>query len=178
MGDRISRGSWWKIISGRSWWTINPNWEAAASQLGDRILVNVSSLAPSHHVSQSVSQFHDFDVTVRGWEVEKRLRPTLRHCPRSALGRSKPTGRREAETRCRPTLAARAAARAVVRMAVGVLSAAAVAYDAARRSPRSPQSAGRTPRTISSLRAAETASRRAPHLLHAAKQPPPLSVPL
>ena len=36
------------------------------------ILVNVSSLAPSHHVSQSVSQFQDSDVTVRGWEVAKR----------------------------------------------------------------------------------------------------------
>ena len=37
--------------------------------------MNVSSLAPSPF--KSVSQCQDFDVTVRGWEVEKRVRPTF-----------------------------------------------------------------------------------------------------
>ena len=41
--------------------------------------MNVSSLAPSpiKSLGQSVSQCQDFDVTVRGWEVEKRFRPTF-----------------------------------------------------------------------------------------------------
>jgi hypothetical protein len=65
------------------------------------ILVNVSSLALPPIVSQSVSQFQDFDVTVGGREVAKRARPTF--TPLSSVRPRSVKAHREAEKRARPT---------------------------------------------------------------------------
>ena len=51
--------------------------------------MNVSSLAlPPIECYSAVSQFQDSDVTVHICEVKKGSYRLLRHCPRSALGRS------------------------------------------------------------------------------------------